>query len=189
MSERARRNRGVLLYSGLVLERIDTTRLVGTRICEADWPDFLELFHDARVMATLGGPQTDEWIRSFFDHNVDHWKRHGYGLWMFRERDGERFAGRAGIRRCLVDARDEVELGYTVRFDRWGRGYATEMSAGILKLAFGEDGLDQVVAFTLHTNLPSRRVMEKLGFVYEKDIVHKDLPHVMYRLGNPGRPL
>jgi RimJ/RimL family protein N-acetyltransferase len=43
-------------------------------------------------------------------------------------------------------------------------------------------GLDDIVAFTLPTNDASRRVMEKLGFSYERDIEHAGMPHVLYRL-------
>ena len=44
---------------------------------------------------------------------------------------------------------------------------------------------------TLPTNEGSRRVMAKAGFTYDRDIVHWDLPHVLYRLtpGEPTRPL
>ena len=41
--------------------------------------------------------------------------------------------------------------------------------------------MKSVVAFTLPDNTASRRVMEKLGMTYERDIVHADLPHVLYR--------
>jgi [ribosomal protein S5]-alanine N-acetyltransferase len=47
-------------------------------------------------------------------------------------------------------------------------------------------GLGTVISYTLPGNLASRRVMEKLGFSYEREIVHYDLPHVLYRLQSPG---
>jgi len=37
------------------------------------------------------------------------------------------------------------------------------------------------VAFTLPTNVASRRVMDNAGFQYERDVVHADLPQVLYR--------
>ena len=80
--------------------------------------------------------------------------------------------------------RDEVEVGWTVAPDRWGEGLATELGAASIAQAFGELGLADVVAFTLHDNVASRRVMDKLGFVYERDIVHAALPHVFYRLAS-----
>jgi RimJ/RimL family protein N-acetyltransferase len=50
-----------------------------------------------------------------------------------------------------------------------------------LRLAFEELALDDIVAYTMPDNRASRRVMEKLGFGFERDIVHAELPHVLYR--------
>ena len=49
-------------------------------------------------------------------------------------------------------------------------------------MAFDVLGLPDLVTYTLPGNLASRRVMEKLGFTYEREVVHADLPHVLYRL-------
>ncbi len=46
--------------------------------------------------------------------------------------------------------------------------------------------LSEVVSYTLPHNAASRRVMEKLGFSYEREIVHADLPHVLYRIQSPS---
>jgi RimJ/RimL family protein N-acetyltransferase len=56
------------------------------------------------------------------------------------------------------------------------------MSREALRLGFDVLGLASIVSFTLPTNLRSRRVMEKLGLRYERDIVWADLPHVLYRI-------
>jgi [ribosomal protein S5]-alanine N-acetyltransferase len=72
--------------------------------------------------------------------------------------------------------------------EHWGQGLATEMSRSIVTLAFDQLGLSDVVCFTLTTNLASRRVMEKTGFTYERDVIHANLPHVLYHLHGPTRP-
>jgi [ribosomal protein S5]-alanine N-acetyltransferase len=64
----------------------------------------------------------------------------------------------------------------------WGRGLATELARESLRVAFDVVGVDSMVSFTLPTNRASQRVMEKVGFVYERDGVWADLPHVFYRL-------
>lgn len=51
-----------------------------------------------------------------------------------------------------------------------------------LELGFEHLELPSLVAFTLPTNVRSRRVMEKLGFTFERDIVWSEQPHVLYRL-------
>ncbi len=42
-------------------------------------------------------------------------------------------------------------------------------------------GVREVISLTLHDNRASRRVMEKLGLRYERDVTHAGLPHVLYR--------
>ena len=56
------------------------------------------------------------------------------------------------------------------------------MAAAILERAFGALGLSNVVAFALTSNRASQRVMEKLGFRYERHVLHAGLPHVLSRI-------
>ena len=49
-----------------------------------------------------------------------------------------------------------------------------------MRVAFEYLGLDELIALALIENIASRRVMEKSGFVYERDLVHVGLPHVAY---------
>jgi ribosomal-protein-alanine N-acetyltransferase len=78
--------------------------------------------------------------------------------------------------------------------DRWNEGFATELARASLQVGFTDLGLAEVIAFTLPDNLASRRVMEKAGFVYDREIIHAGLPHVLYRTawsaeaGLPPRP-
>lgn len=57
----------------------------------------------------------------------------------------------------------ERELGYRLRRECWGLGYATEGSARCVELAFTTLGAERVWAQTMTVNVGSRRVMEKLG--------------------------
>jgi len=136
-------------------------------------------------MAPLGGVRSDDQTRDYLRHNLDHWDEHGFGLWMFHEIASGAFVGRAGLRHVDIEGIDEVELAYAVRPEHQRRGFATEMSTALVDRAFATLGLAQLVCFTLPSNTPSRRVMEKVGFTYERDIVHANRPHVLYRLESP----
>jgi ribosomal-protein-alanine N-acetyltransferase len=150
------------------------------------------MHRDPRVMATLAPPGapngllSDEQTRQFLRRHLEHWERYGYGLWAFRDRANGRFVGRAGLSNTHVGGHDEVELAYALVAEYWGRGLATEMAREILAVAFEQFGLTDLVCFTLRTNRASRRVMEKVGFEYERDIVHAGQPHVLYRLTASG---
>ena len=58
---------------------------------------------------------------------------------------------------------------------------ATRPGAAALAVAQRDLGLRELVSFTLPDNTGSRRVMEKLGFSHDRDIIHAGLPHVLYR--------
>jgi RimJ/RimL family protein N-acetyltransferase len=89
--------------------------------------------------------------------------------------------GRGGLQWTYVGGHDEVEVAWAVVPERWGEGLATELAEASIATAFGPLHLEQIVAFTLPHNITSRRVMEKTGFQFERDIVHAGLPHVLYR--------
>jgi RimJ/RimL family protein N-acetyltransferase len=65
--------------------------------------------------------------------------------------------------------KEEMELGYRLKRDFWGRGLATEGSKAIVMRALGEWGYDVVSARTLVVNTASRRVMEKTGLRFESE--------------------
>jgi RimJ/RimL family protein N-acetyltransferase len=140
------------------------------------------LFGDPRVGATMGGVATPEQVAEQLATAAAEWERDCFGYWMFFESSSGDPVGRGGLGRTEFDGQPEVEVGWTVTPERWGEGFATELGAAALEVAFGEVGLTDIVAFTLPHNVASRRVMEKLGFVYEKSAPYKVYgEHVLYR--------
>jgi RimJ/RimL family protein N-acetyltransferase len=164
------------------VERLSTDRLLGDRISAEHLDELQRMHRDPAVMTTLGGVRSEEETREFLRESLEHWERYGYGLWFFTDRMTGLFVGRAGFRHLEVGGGEEVELAYALRAEAWGQGFATEMAREILNVGFEQLGLASVVAFTLPTNVASRRVMEKSGFELERDIIHADLPHVLYRI-------
>ena len=73
-----------------------------------------------------------------------------------------------------------MEVGYTVAAGLWGRGFATEIGEWLASYA-AQGSASELVAYTLPENASSRRVMEKLGFTFEREIVWAGRKHVLYR--------
>jgi ribosomal-protein-alanine N-acetyltransferase len=164
------------------VESLKTERLLLLRMRAEDADDLVAMQQDDRFIEVFGHRSPEEHIRRGVARTVEDWDRVGYGPWTLRDRGGGAFVGRGGLQRATIDGVDEVELGYALRPEWWGRGLATEVSRAALELAFERLELPNVVAFTMPTNVRSRRVMEKLGFTFERDIVWSELPHVLYRL-------
>ena len=103
------------------------------------------------------------------------------------------FAGFTGLGRVAFDAPFApcVEIGWRFLPDFWGRGYAFEAARRVLDHAFNTLKLPEVVAFTTVTNVPSQRLMQRLGMLRNpaEDFDHPALPpdhplhrHVLYRM-------
>jgi ribosomal-protein-alanine N-acetyltransferase len=164
------------------LDGLRTARLILARMRESDLPDLCRMHRDERVMATLGGVRSDEETAEYLKAQLAHWERDGFGWWILRDAEAGSFVGRGGLRRLTVEGREEGEVGYSLLPEFWGRGLATEVAEESVRIGFEILDLPDIVSFTLPTNRASRRVMEKAGLRYERDIVHADLPHVLYRL-------
>jgi len=163
---------GDLLTERLLLERLRATH--------AD--DLGRLHRDERVMATLGGVRPEAETLRVLAECEQHWEQHGFGLWAVREKATGTFAGRGGLKHTHVGGHDEVEVAYAFLPQYWGQGLATELAAASVRAGFDVLRLPDLVCFTLTTNRASQRVMEKVNFRYERDVLHAGLPHVLYRL-------
>jgi RimJ/RimL family protein N-acetyltransferase len=161
---------------------IETSRLIGRVPTDSDFELYRLLYQDAAIAATLGGVRPDKEIYQVLADNVDHWRRFGFGKSIWNLKADGRFVGIAGLRQVVVEGQDEVEIGYAIMPEFWRQGFATEIALACANAAFTTFGLQELVAFTLPTNSASRRVMEKCGFDFERDIIWKDLPHVLYCL-------
>jgi RimJ/RimL family protein N-acetyltransferase len=164
------------------LEAWETERLILERLRPAHRDDLGRLHRNAQVMATLGGVRSPEETARVLAECIQHWEQHGFGLWAVRERATGAFAGRGGLKHTQVGGRDEVEVAYAFFPQYWGQGLATELAAASVRAGFEVLQRPDLVCFTLTTNRASQRVMEKVGFRYERDVIHAGLPHVLYRL-------
>jgi RimJ/RimL family protein N-acetyltransferase len=164
------------------LNELRTARMLLRRMCADDLDDLACMHRDPVVMATLGGVRDESVVRERLQLHLTHWEQHGFGWWTFREPETLRFMGRGGLRRMPVNGRDEVELGYGLMTEFWGRGLATEMARESVRIAFEVLRLPEMICFALPFNRASRHVMEKVGFRYERDGEYAELPHVFYRL-------
>jgi RimJ/RimL family protein N-acetyltransferase len=175
---------------------LETERLVGEPASELHRDVAVKLFGDPEVArwiwpegrtgSDVAGPRTPRQAEQILRRFVADWRTNGFGWWYLRHRASREFVGEVGLQRAQIDGESVVEIGWTLLPAHWGCGYATEAATAALAYGFETAGLDEVVSFTMPNNHASRRVMEKLGMTYDRDIQRAGLPHVLYRLGRPG---
>ena len=83
--------------------------------------------------------------------------------WAAQERSTGRFVGWFALVPVDPDSPAVADLGYRLRRDAWGRGYATEGAVAVVDKGFRDLGVQTVVADTMTVNARSRRVLEKAG--------------------------
>jgi ribosomal-protein-alanine N-acetyltransferase len=140
------------------------------------------MWSDPEVGRCVGGTHTR--VRESVDElsqHLRHQERHGYGFWAVEERDSGRLIGEVGL--MLFEGRGpEVEVGWAVISDVWGRGYATEAAAAWIDVGFERLGLDRIIAVVLADNIRSRRLCERLGMTEAGTRHAYGQEHVLYEL-------
>lgn len=176
----------------MTLDTIETDRLILRRWCDADRTPFAAMNADPLVMEYFKAPLSRAESDGFIDRIENLFVQNGYGFWAVAEKDSGRLVGLTGLAPVMFAASfvPAVEIGWRMASDVWGRGYAPEAARAALDAGFHKLGLPEIVAFTTTENQKSRRVMEKLGMVYDPaaDFAHPNLPedhplrpHVLYR--------
>jgi RimJ/RimL family protein N-acetyltransferase len=154
---------------------LTTRRLVLRRFTADDADLLVDLDADPVVMRYInGGSPTsrreivDEVLPAFLSY-YDRFP--GCGFWAAVESASGRFLGWFHLRPGPDDDPDEPELGYRLRRDAWGEGYATEGARALIDRAFRDFGARRVHASTMAINTGSRRVMEKAGLHFVRHFV------------------
>jgi ribosomal-protein-alanine N-acetyltransferase len=97
-----------------------------------------------------------------------------YGFWCIFHRETGKFMGIAGLIPCNYLAEEDFEFGFILRPEFWGQGLATEI--GAFSVAYGRDHLQlpRLLATTSPRNLPSQRILQKLGLHFTKALDHPE---------------
>lgn len=108
------------------------------------------------------------------------WAQHGIGGWVITDKIDGQFIGSCEIE--YLDETDEYELGYALSRSFWGRGIATEAARAATRFGFERAKLERIIAVVVPENTASWRVLEHIGFVYERDAHYYDLDVVYYAI-------
>ncbi|MBM7568531.1 GNAT family N-acetyltransferase [Paenibacillus sacheonensis] len=159
-----------------------------------DLEPFRQMNADETVMRYFPNRRTAEETDAFHRSiQVEH-KACGFGLYAVEAKATGEFIGFIGFHRAVFesDFTPCIEIGWRLRQEAWGQGFATEGAAACLRYGFETLGLTEVYSFTAEANTPSRSVMIKIGMQYVKSFDHPKVEpghplrrHVLYRIARP----
>ena len=145
---------------------------------EEDIEPFIRHTNTEPVMRWLGGIKPVAEHREIIRERIMRWQRElGFTFWVVERKADDELLGFCGIK--IADGEDspiagEYEIGWRLREDAWGQGYAKEAAIASLDYAFGELRASQVVAITFPGNVASWGLMERLGMRRRADLDHDD---------------
>lgn len=125
-------------------------------------------------------PPALETVERLIGRQLQHWQEHGYGWWAVELRAEPGLIGWNGLQ-YLPDT-DEVEVGYLLGREHWGRGLAVEGAWEGLRYGFDELGLQEIVGIVHPENVASQRVLEKLGMVRTARTEYFGMPVYRYAI-------
>lgn len=175
-----------------MIVELETDRLYLRQWREKDLPLFAKLNADPEVMKYFPSPLSLAETHSFAEKCRALISAKGWGFWALELKGSGEFIGFTGLNapKPSLPCSPCVEVGWRLRRDAWGNGYATEAATESLKFAFEDLSLDDVVSFTTVANARSRAVMARLGFTNtDQNFRHPDIPqdhslaeHVLYKI-------
>ena len=145
-----------------------TERLELSEITDRDWDDFLELQSSSEVLRYVRVPEPVEFIRQKFEAALNPWTRDSNGWFsrVIRIYNTQEFVGVTGFK-SMWAVNEQAEVGFAIKPNHAGNGYATESLRCIVGFAFNDCRFRKVTAVVNVENLASQRVLQKVGFQQE----------------------
>ena len=139
-----------------------TLRLRFREMTETDLDSMAALLGDPEVMRFYPAPKSRDEAAGWIHWNQENYAEHGYGLWIIETHEGE-FVGDCGLTWQPVNGAQKLEVGYHVRSDLQGQGYATEAAIACRDYARDQLEAKELIAIIHPENRASERVAEKIG--------------------------
>jgi RimJ/RimL family protein N-acetyltransferase len=163
-------------------ETVETERVRLRPFADRDKPVIVAIETSPDVRRHLGGVVDDPGLA---DRIRDAVVGERPGAFCIADRESDIAIGRCSI----GDGHGEREVGYELLPEWWGRGIATEAIEALLAWAWAHGDDASLIAVTQSANEPSRRLLERLGFTFEREFEEFDAMQSQYRLHRPAAPL
>ncbi|HYV86835.1 MAG TPA: GNAT family N-acetyltransferase [Patescibacteria group bacterium] len=164
---------------------LETDRLALREMEPSDLDVVAAMLADREVMRHWPRPYTRDEAIDWIARQRARYARDGHGYRLAVDRGTGRVVGQAGVMTIEVNRRPELALGYILRREHWGEGYATEAAAAVRDHGFATTTHDRIVALVRPVNLPSQGVARRLGMRPAGLTTYSGLAHVIFALDRP----
>jgi RimJ/RimL family protein N-acetyltransferase len=125
-------------------------------------------------------PDAPEESAARLARDIGHWRDHGFGRWAVEAKGT--LIGFGGV--TVSKEFDGLNLSYHLQPESWGQGFATELVRETLVFAFDDLKADRVIGLVRPANPASKRILEKCGFSFEREVTLHGAPTNLYATGS-----
>lgn len=147
---------------------IETKRLYLREFIKNDKDDLVKILSDPESMKFYPEPFSEMQVENWIEWNIDNYKKYKHGLWAVVLKDGNVFLGDCGVTIQEIEGKNLPEIGYHIKNEYCGNGYATEAAKACIDYVFKNLNYDVLYTYTKSDNLSSIRVAEKNGMEFVK---------------------
>jgi [ribosomal protein S5]-alanine N-acetyltransferase len=167
------------------MQILQTPRLALREFTLAGIDSLAQVLGDPKTMLYYAAPLDRAGVEQWITRNLQRYRNDGVGLWAMELIATLELIGDCGIVLQQVDGDELYEIGYHLRRDQWRHGYATEAAGACRDWAFSHLKTDRLISLIRPENLPSRRVAERIGMSFWKEVMWHALPHHVYSILRP----
>jgi [ribosomal protein S5]-alanine N-acetyltransferase len=159
---------------------LESQRLYLREINLYDLDDLLKIWGDPDTLQYFPFVLDRDEMLAWIDRNQKRYDKYGHGLWGVTRKEDGKFIGDCGLIVQEIEGIKELEVGYHFNKDYWGKGYARESAKACIDYALNRLDRSRVISLVRPENLPSRKVAEANEMVVEREIIWKELRHLVY---------
>ena len=175
---------------------IETARLTLRPWRAADVAELARVTNTPVVMEHFDGVQPVERFDAAFERMQADLRDEGFCFWLLERKEDGATLGICGLKRgAVAPIMNEIEIGWRLREDAWGVGYAREAAEASLAWAWTHLNCSRIFAITVPGNVRSWGLMERLGMTRRTDLNfahpnfaadHPLSAHITYEIARPG---
>lgn len=167
---------------------IETERLFLREMTMDDFDALYKVLSDKDIMQHYPYAFDESRVKNWIERNINRYKNDGFGLWAVCLKETGEMIGDCGLTLQNIDGQMLPEIGYHIRKDCQGRGYAKEAAAATRDWAWENTSYPALYSYCKYTNIPSYKTAEAIGMKFDKEYPDEanDITHVsvIYRSEN-----
>lgn len=167
---------------------IETERLFLREMTMDDFDALYKVLSDKDIMQHYPYAFDESRVKNWIERNINRYKNDGFGLWAVCLKETGEMIGDCGLTLQNIDGQMLPEIGYHIRKDCQGRGYAKEAAAATRDWAWENTSYPALYSYCKYTNIPSYKTAEAIGMKFDKEYPDEanEITHVsvIYRSEN-----